>query len=94
MNIRKVPPYLTDAVQSTGAAAAKPGAQEKASANSVSSDRLELSKDYQDLAQAQKSIATNEVRTEKIQQLKNQLESGNYKIKPGEIAGKMLDEII
>jgi negative regulator of flagellin synthesis FlgM len=78
------------------AAAAKPGAQEKAAAvNGVSSDRVELSKDYQDLAQAQKSIAgTDEVRTEKVQQIKNQLQSGNYQIKPGEIAGKMLDEII
>ena len=96
MNIRKVPPYMTDAVQNSSAATAKPGAPEKAgAANGVSSDRVELSKDYQDLAQAQKSIAgTDEIRTEKVQQIKNQLESGNYEIKPSEIAGKMLDEII
>jgi len=64
-------------------------------ANAISSDRVELSKNYQDLAQTQKSIAgSDQVRTEKVQQIKNQLESGNYQIKPGEIAGKMLDEVI
>ena len=49
----------------------------------------------QDLAQAQKAVAgTDEVRTEKVQQIKSQLASGNYQINPGAIAGKMLDEII
>jgi len=87
---------MTDAVQNSTAATAKPGVQEKAAAaGAVSSDRLELSKNYQDLAQAQKSIAgTDQVRTEKVQQIKNQLDSGNYQIKPDAIAGKMLDEII
>ena len=96
MNIRKVPPYMTNAVQNAGAATAKPGAQDKAAAaTGVSSDRVELSKDYQDLAQAQKSIAgTDQIRTDKVQQIKNQLENGSYNIKPVEIAGKMLDEII
>lgn len=96
MNVRKIPPYLTNAVQNSGAAAGKPGAQEKAAVgNGVSSDRVQLSKDYLDLANAQKSImGTDEVRTDKVQQVKNLLESGKYRINPGEIAGKMLDEII
>jgi flagellar biosynthesis anti-sigma factor FlgM len=96
MNIRKIPPYLTNAVHNSSKAAGKPGAQEKAAVgNGVSSDRVQLSKDYQDLAHAQKAITgTDEVRTEKVQRIKNQLESGNYQIKPSEIAGKMLDEII
>jgi len=95
MNIKTIPPYLTNAVQNS-TSAGKPGAQEKAAVgNGVSSDRVQLSKDYQDLAQAQKTITgTSEVRTEKIQQIKDQLESGNYQIKPNEIAGKMLDEVI
>ena len=95
MAISKIPPYLTNAVQNS-TSAGKPGAQEKAAVgNGVSSDRVQLSKDYQDLAQAQKTITgTSEVRTEKVQQIKDQLESGNYQIKPNEIAGKMLDEVI
>lgn len=96
MNIRKIPPDLTNAVQNSGAAAGKPSAQEKASVgNNVASDQVQLSKDYQNLAQAQKSImGTDEVRSEKVQQIKNQLESGNYQVKPDEIARKMIDEII
>jgi negative regulator of flagellin synthesis FlgM len=96
MNVRKIPPYLANEVQNSNSAAAKPGAQEKAVAgNSTSSDRVQLSKDYQDLANAQKTVmGANEVRTEKVQQIKNQLESGNYQVKPGEIAKKMLDEVI
>jgi flagellar biosynthesis anti-sigma factor FlgM len=95
MDIRKIPPYLTNAVDKSSAAG-KPGAQEKATVVSgASSDRVQLSKDYQDLAQAQKSITgTGELRTEMVQQIKNQLESGSYQINPGAIAGKMLDEII
>ena len=94
MNIRKIPSYLTDAVQNSNGAA-KSGSQEKAAANSAPSDRVQLSKDYHDLANAQKAIVgTNEVRTDKVQQIKNQLANGSYQIKPNEIAGKMLDEII
>lgn len=95
MNITKIQPPLTNAVQNTSAVA-KSGAQEKAMVgNGVSSDQVQLSKDYQDLAQAQKAIAgVNQVRTDKVQQIKTQLESGNYQIKPGEIAGKMIDEIM
>jgi negative regulator of flagellin synthesis FlgM len=96
MNIRTISPYLTNAVDNSSAAAGKPGAQDKATVvNGVSSDQIQLSQDYQDLAQAQKSITgTDEVRTDKVQQIKSQLESGSYQINPGAIAGKMLDEII
>jgi negative regulator of flagellin synthesis FlgM len=91
----KITPYTTDAVQNSGAAQ-NSGSQEKAVAgNSGSPDRVQLSQDYQDLANAQKAIGnTSEVRTEKVAQIKNQLESGNYQVRPGEIAGKMLDEVI
>ncbi len=96
MAISKIPPYLTNAVTNSGVASGKPGVQEKTAAvNGVSSDRVQLSKDYQDLAQAQKSVAaTGEVRTAMVQQIKSQLESGTYQVDPGAIAGKMLDEII
>jgi negative regulator of flagellin synthesis FlgM len=95
MNIRKISPYLTDAVQNSKQAG-QSGAEEKAvTGNGVSSDRVQLSKDYQDLAQAQKAISgPGEIRTDKVQAIKNQLESGSYQIKPGEIAQKMVDEII
>jgi negative regulator of flagellin synthesis FlgM len=95
MNIDKIPPYSIDALQNSGTAA-KTGTQDKDAAGSASSsDRLQLSKDYQDLTQAQKTIAgASDVRTDKVQNIKKQLDSGTYQIKPYDIAGKMLDEII
>ncbi len=95
MNIRNIPPYQTNAVQNSSSAT-KSGAQEKTMVgNGVSSDRVELSKNYQDLAQAQKAIAgSDQIRTDLVQQIKGQLDSGNYQVKPDEIAGKMLDEIM
>lgn len=96
MNIKTIPPYLTNAVQSTTTTTGKPGAEEKtAVGNAASSDRVQLSQDYQDMAQAQKAISgSGDIRTEKVQQIQNQLNSGTYQIKPDEIAGKMLDEIV
>ncbi len=91
MNITKIQPPVTSAVQNTSAAA-KPKAMV---GNGVSSDQVQLSKNYQDLAQAQKAITgADQVRTEKVAQIKSQLESGNYQINPSKIAGQMLDEII
>lgn len=96
MNIKTIPPYLTNAVQSSTATTGKPGTEEKtAVGNGASSDRVQLSQDYQDMAQAQKAITgSGEIRTEKVQQIVNQLKSGTYQINPSEIAGKMLDEIV
>jgi flagellar biosynthesis anti-sigma factor FlgM len=39
-------------------------------------------------------VSGPEIRTDKVQQIKTQLENGSYQIRPGEIAGKMIDEII
>lgn len=96
MNIKTVQPYLTNAVQSSTATTGKPGTEEKtAVGNTASSDRVQLSQDYQDMAQAQKAnTGSQEIRTDKVQQIVNQLNSGTYQIKPDEIAGKMLDETI
>lgn len=95
MNIRKISPYLTDAVQNSKPVAQSGTEDKTVAGNGLSSDRVQLSKGYQDLAQAQKAIAgSEEIRTSKVQEIKNQLESGNYQIKPGDIAQKMVDEII
>ncbi len=95
MNVSNVPPYVTDAVQNSNAAQ-KQGSQEKtAVGNNGSSDRVQLSKDYQELASAQKAIVgPPEIRAEKVEQIKNQLQNGTYQVRPAETAGKMVDEII
>jgi negative regulator of flagellin synthesis FlgM len=95
MDITKITSYLTNEVQNSNGGAAKSGAQEKAAENNIASDRVQLSKDYQDLASTQKSIAgSNDIRAEKVQQIKSQLENGSYQVQPGEVAKKMLDEVI
>ncbi len=95
MNIRKVSSYPTEALQKSGAGAAKPADDKNGTVNGTTSDRVQLSKDYQDLAQAQKAMmGTEEIRTEKVEQVKRQLANGTYEIKPAEIADRMLDELI
>lgn len=96
MNIMKVPPYQTNAAESAAAADGKSSAQGKtAAATGVASDRVQLSQNYVDLANAQKSLAgTDEVRTDKVQQIKSQLESGNYRVNPQAVAGKMIEEMM
>ncbi len=86
---------MTEAVQNS-TAAGQTGAEGKAAVgNGVSTDRVQLSKDYQDMAQAQASIAgSGGIRTDKVQEIKNQLASGTYKVQPDAVAGKMLDEVI
>ncbi len=96
MDIKRVLPYVAGNVQNPGGPASKVGSDDKgASAGGPTSDRVELSKDYKDLIQAKKMmVANDEVRTEKIDQIRNQLESGTYEINPDSIASRMLDEII
>lgn len=96
MNIMKIPPYQTNAAGSSAPADGKSSAQGKATAaTGAASDQLQLSQNYVDLANAQKSISgTDEIRTDKVQQIQNQLASGSYQIDAGAIAGKMIDEIM
>ncbi len=96
MTIMKIPPYVTNTVGSSAAAGTKSGSTEKtAAAGGGSSDRVQLSQNYVDLANAQKSISgTDEIRTDKVEQVKNQLESGNYQVDSEAIATKMMGEIM
>ena len=96
MNIRKVASYLTEAIQNPRDQAQKASADSKAAqTNGVSSDRVELSRDYQDLAQAKKvTMSRDEIRPERVDQIRAALDSGNYAVNPDGIAGKMLNEMM
>jgi flagellar biosynthesis anti-sigma factor FlgM len=96
MNISKVASYLTEAVQNPKEQAQKAGSDNKAAqTNGVSSDRVELSRDYQDLAQAKKvEMSRDEIRTEKVDQIRSAVNNGTYRINPEGVAGKMIDEVI
>ena len=61
MNIKKVASYLTGAIQGPREPVQKTSGDGKASqGNGASSDRVQLSKDYKDLAQAQKVFMSGE----------------------------------
>jgi negative regulator of flagellin synthesis FlgM len=57
-------------------------------------DRVELSGKYQEIAQVKKVMMQREdIRTERVDQLRNMLEKGTYEVKPEKIAEKMLQEM-
>jgi negative regulator of flagellin synthesis FlgM len=95
MNIRKISSYVTGAIENSKPVG-QSGAEDKAAAgNGVSTDRVQLSQNYQDLAQAQKAISgAGEIRADKVQEIKSKLDTGSYQIKPDAIAQKMIDEVI
>jgi negative regulator of flagellin synthesis FlgM len=95
MDIKRVLPYAAGNVQDPGGQASKVAGDDKgAAAGGQTSDRVELSRDYKELIQAKKTMMANdEVRTEKIERVRDQLESGTYQIDAEAIAAKMLDEI-
>jgi flagellar biosynthesis anti-sigma factor FlgM len=93
----KIPPYTTNGIENSGATAGNSGTSDKAASagNSASSDRVQLSQNYTNLANVQKSIlGTDSVRTDKVQQIQSQLDSGTYQVDAGEVAGRMLNEIL
>jgi flagellar biosynthesis anti-sigma factor FlgM len=98
MNINKIPPHSTDAIQDPNATTSKPNEEDKAGVvmdQGVSSDRVVLSKDYQQLAQTKKvTMSRDEVRTDKVDLIRSQLAEGTYQINPEGIAKKMLEEMI
>lgn len=60
---------------------------------SAQSDRVEISDHSRLATQAQGVVkATPEIRTEMVEALKAQVESGQYKVDPDKVAEKMVDE--
>lgn len=95
MTVMKIPPYQTNAAEGSAPAAVSSVQGKTATATGVASDQVQLSQNYLDLANAQKSISgTDQVRNDRIQQIKSQIESGSYRVNAGETAGRMLDEIM
>ncbi|MCE5335012.1 MAG: flagellar biosynthesis anti-sigma factor FlgM [Desulfobacteraceae bacterium] len=90
MDIKKISTYLTDAVRNPGRATVKSNGEEKGGTGSVSSDRLQLSRDYRDLAASN----TLDVRTERVEEVRDLIGSGDYEIRPDEIASRMVEEVL
>ncbi|MEN6439361.1 MAG: flagellar biosynthesis anti-sigma factor FlgM [Syntrophobacter sp.] len=94
MNIKKIAPYSTESVQGTSGAVTKVNSEDRtALTGGVSSDRLELSSDYQGIVQAKKTMMTgDDVRTEKVEFFRGQVESGEYTVNPEDVAASMMEE--
>jgi negative regulator of flagellin synthesis FlgM len=59
----------------------------------IATERVDLSNKAKDIQKIKQVLdQTPEVREEKVQELKRQIESGSYAINPGRIADKMLGE--
>ena len=65
----------------------------KAANQGVKTDKVEISEAAKEIQEVRKQLDnTSDVQTEKVEQLKNQIENGTYEIKSEEIAEKMLKE--
>ena len=98
MRIKNVAQYLTDSVQNPKGPGGKPNGEEKAASTKEaggSPDRVVLSKDYKEMAQVQKvMMSRSDVRTDKVDALRNLIDKGSYEVDPEKVAGRMFDEII
>lgn len=95
MNIKKVTPYSSESVRGTSRTATKADGEDRTAVGGASSDRVELSSDYQGIVQAKKTMMTgDDVRTEKVENLRYQLEGGEYVVNPEDVAASMMEEIM
>lgn len=57
-------------------------------------DRVQFSREALEMARSQVAMDREEVRTEKVDALRRQIQEGTYTVDPQKIAARMLDEII
>jgi negative regulator of flagellin synthesis FlgM len=58
-------------------------------------DRVQLSKDYQELSKVKKvTMELPDIRSERVDQLRNMIANNSYEINPTKIADKILEELL
>jgi flagellar biosynthesis anti-sigma factor FlgM len=58
-------------------------------------DRVELSKEYQELSKVKKvTMELSDIRTERVDQVRKMIANNTYSVEPAKIADKMLEELI
>jgi negative regulator of flagellin synthesis FlgM len=97
MEIKKVNGYEGQAVQKTAEQQqARRVSEEGTSGREISSgsDQVKLSSHYQEMARVRKVMMDREdLRTERVDHLRNMLEENKYVVNPEGIAQKMLEEL-
>jgi flagellar biosynthesis anti-sigma factor FlgM len=66
----------------------------RGASTSVASDRLQLSNQYQEISAVKRvTMGLSDIRSERVDTIRNMIENGTYVVKPDEIAKKMTEEI-
>jgi len=98
MEIKKMSSYLAQVAQQVDLSALRSAEDGKATngrEGQVPPDRVEFSREAQEMAQVKKvMMERDELRAERVDHLRQMVENGTYKVEPEKIAARMLDEII
>jgi flagellar biosynthesis anti-sigma factor FlgM len=66
----------------------------KDASQSERADRVELSKEYQELSKVKKvTMELSDIRTERVDQVRKMIANNTYSVEPAKIAEKMLEEL-
>jgi flagellar biosynthesis anti-sigma factor FlgM len=99
MNIKKIATYGDQKPARLQEMELRPTEQTKATSTKVNSsaesaDRVAFSRGYQEIDKIKKVVMEMaDVRTERVDHIRNMIRNGTYKVDPHQVAGKMLDEV-
>jgi negative regulator of flagellin synthesis FlgM len=86
--------FLNETTEKQGVAPVA-GATETAETERPQDDRVSLSDASKDMQAAEDAVAaTSDVRQEKVNAIKQAVESGTYEVNPGKVADKMIGSIV
>jgi flagellar biosynthesis anti-sigma factor FlgM len=97
MEIKKINAYGTQSFQKIQEQQRQLRGEERTHSQetSTAADRVELSKGYQEMSQLKKVIMErDELRAERVDQLRNLIENGQYEIDLENLAANMLKDIM
>jgi negative regulator of flagellin synthesis FlgM len=99
MDIKKIATYsdqMPARVQETDVRPTEQTRTTSAKANSPTegSDRVAFSRGYQEIDKIKKVVMEmSDIRTERVDQIRNMIQNGTYQVDAQQVAGKMLDEV-
>lgn len=98
MDVKKVASYMAHTNQVLENRAVRPEAQPAAEPKNAEAeaieDRVAFSREALEMARNQVTMERDDVRLEKVEALRQQIQEGSYNVDPQKIAARMLDEII
>ena len=97
MEIKKIDVYGTQSFQKIQEQQRQLRGEERTHSQetSTAADRVELSKGYQEMSQLKKvMMERDELRAERVDQLRNLIQNDIYEVDPEKLAAKILEDII